>query len=106
MHTLNRSDEYDIDVALIFRKVDLPADPLDARQLVRDALLKKCTNFAKEPEARTNAVTVWYQVGYHLDFAVFRTWTEQGWLGPVTKIEHASSAWQPRQIGLPQWLDG
>ncbi len=71
MHTLNKSDEYDIDVALIFRKEDLPADPLEARQLVRDALLKKCTNFAKEPEARTNAVTVWYQEGYHLDLAVF-----------------------------------
>jgi hypothetical protein len=96
MHTLNKSDEYDIDVALIFRKEDLPADPLEARQLVRDALLKKCTNFAKEPEARTNAVTVWYQDGYHLDFAVFRTWTESGWFEEVTKLEHASSGWQAR----------
>jgi hypothetical protein len=94
--TKDQSDEYDIDVALLFRKEDLPADPLEARQVVRDALQKKCTNFAKEPEARTNAVTVWYQEGYHIDFAVFRTWTESTWVGEVKKIEHASSEWQAR----------
>src|ERR1700677_2424966 len=37
MHTLNQSDEYDLDVALIFDKDDLPDDPLQARQRVRDA---------------------------------------------------------------------
>jgi hypothetical protein len=96
MHTLNQSDEYDIDVALIFRKSDLPDDPLKARQRVRDALQNKCTNFTKEPEARTNAVTVWYQDGYHIDFAVYRTWEElDGWR-PVTRIEHASTSWKPR----------
>ncbi len=76
MHTLNQAEhnDYDIDVAVVFEKGDLPDDPLKARQRVRDALLKRCDNFTKEPEARHNAVTVWYQDGYNIDFAVYRTW--------------------------------
>ena len=76
MHTLNQAEhnDYDIDVAVVFEKGDLPEDPLKARQRVRDALLKRCDNFTKEPEARHNAVTVWYQDGYNIDFAVYRTW--------------------------------
>ena len=96
MHTLNQSDEYDIDVALIFEKSDLPDDPLQARQRIRDALLKKCTNFSQEPEARTNAVTVWYQDGYHIDFAIYRTWEEFNGFSFVTRIEHASTDWNAR----------
>jgi hypothetical protein len=96
MHTLNQSDEYDIDVAVIFRKSDLPEDPLKARQRVRDALQKKCTNFSKDPEARTNAVTVWYQDGYHIDFAIYRTWEEFNGFRMVSYIEHASTTWMTR----------
>src|ERR1700688_5080375 len=78
MHTLNQAadNDYDIDVALIFRKEDIPDDPQKARQLVCDALTKKSRNFSKDPEVRTNAVTVWYDDGYHLDFAVYRTGTD------------------------------
>jgi hypothetical protein len=96
MHTLNQSDEYDIDVAVIFRKSDLPEDPLKARQRVCDALQKKCTNFSKDPEARTNAVTVWYQDGYHIDFAIYRTWEEFNGFRMVSYIEHASTTWMTR----------
>jgi hypothetical protein len=35
MHTLNQSDEYDIDVAVVFRKGDLPENPLAAEQGTR-----------------------------------------------------------------------
>jgi len=97
MHTLNQDpngdNDYDIDIALIFTKDDLPDNPLAARQRVRDALVKRCTNFTKEPEARINAVTVWYAEGYHIDFAVYRTYTD--YLG-ITRIEHASTEWKRR----------
>lgn len=108
MHTLNQAldNDYDIDVAVIFEKGDLPDDPLQARQRVRDALIKRCTNFTKDPEARHNAVTVWYQEGYHVDFAVYRTWEEFNGFQMVRKIEHASSTWKPRDpMQVNDWFN-
>ena len=106
MHTLNQDpgdeNDFDIDVGIIFRKDDLPAGALEARQRVRDALLEKCTNFLKEPVARTNAVTVSYADGYHVDFAVYRRW-EDAYGKPIT--EHASIEWTPRNpSGLNEWF--
>lgn len=92
--------DHDIDVALIFHKDDLPAGALAARQRVRDALLKRAGQFLEEPEARTNAVTVWYADGYHLDFAVYRRSTN-GTGQPVH--EHASTDWvgrDPDEVSL------
>jgi hypothetical protein len=94
---------HDIDVALIFEKADLPSGALAARQRVRDALCKKGTNFYIEPEARTNAVTVWYADGYHLDFAIYRRFTDD--FG-FTQYEHASTDWvgrDPSEVTL--WFD-
>lgn len=95
MHTLNQHvhDEYDIDVAVVFRKDDLPAAALDARKRVADALLATGGNFKVEPEARTNAVTVWYADGAHVDLAVYRE--SENWLG-MTVLEHAGPDWQNR----------
>lgn len=97
MHTLNKDpnndNDYDIDVGLMFNRDDIPENPLKARQRVRDALCKRCTNFTKEPEARTNAVTVWYAEGYHIDFAIYRTYTDE--FG-IKRIEHASTEWKRR----------
>jgi len=95
MHTLNQAtdNEYDIDVGLVFDKADLPSDPLRARQLICDALLKSSDLFSKEPEVRTNAVTVWYAEGYHIDFAIYRRSTD--FLSRI-QIEHASTEWKPR----------
>lgn len=96
MLTLNKhaDGDYDIDVAVLFRKGDLPGAPADARKRVRDALLKKSTNFSKEPEARTNAVTIWYAEGYHVDFAVYRV-SSNLWGDEV--IEHSSGdEWKAR----------
>ena len=97
MHTLNKDpadeSDYDIDVAVIFKKSDICSDPLEARKRVRDALAKKCINFTKDPEARTNAVTIYYAEGYHIDFAVYRTYVDDA---GVTRTEHASRQWTER----------
>lgn len=84
---------HDIDVALIFDKDDLPAGALQARQRVRDALCKRGSGFLLDPEARTNAVTVWYADGYHLDFAIYRRSTN---IFGVTTHEHAGADWVAR----------
>lgn len=88
MHTLNQCEhtDYDIDVAVIFEQADLPEGAAAARTRICDALAQKCTNFTKEPEARKNAVTVWYADGYHIDFAIYRR--RRDWHGNVV-IEHA-----------------
>ncbi|MGU7785049.1 nucleotide-binding domain-containing protein [Burkholderia sp. PU8-34] len=105
MHTLNQCEhvDYDIDVAVIFEKDDLPENAADARIRVRDALLEKCSNFTKEPEARKNAVTVWYVDGYHIDFAIYRRRTD--WWGN-TIIEHAGGdEWSPRDpMAYTDWF--
>lgn len=84
---------HDLDAALIFDKDDLPAAALDARKRVRDALCKRASAFLQEPEARTNAVTVWYADGYHLDLAVYRRTKDA--FGRY-RYEHASTDWIAR----------
>ncbi len=90
MHTLNqqRDDDYDLDVGVIFKPDALPESALDARKRVLEALEKLGGNFSKPPEARLNAVTVYYAEGHHIDIAVYR----QSGAG----IEHASADWKAR----------
>ncbi|WP_055437489.1 nucleotide-binding domain-containing protein [Lacinutrix algicola] len=95
MHTANRHDDndYDIDVAVIFPKDQLPTSALNSRRLVEKFLREKTGNFSKQPEARTNAVTIWYSEGYHVDFAIYRQSID--FLGN-TIYEHAGSNWKNR----------
>lgn len=95
MHTANKSsnNDYDIDIAVIFEKDNLPASPLEARKRVAEAINRKANGFSKDPEARTNAVTVWYAEGYHVDIAVYRRRTD--WLGNEI-LEHAGPSWTER----------
>lgn len=95
MHTANKAfnNDYDIDLAVIFNKDDLPSSPLEARKRVAAAINEKASGFSREPEARTNAVTVWYADGYHVDIAVYRR-SENLWGDEV--LEHASSEWAER----------
>lgn len=88
----SEQSNHDIDIALIFEEADLPAGPLQARQRVRDALLKSNARFKDEPEARTNAVTVWYADGYHVDLAVYRR--RSSIFGDIH--EHAGADWVTR----------
>lgn len=82
------NDDYDIDVALIFAADSLPQSALGARQRIADALNLVSTNFAKEAEARTNAVTIWYADGPHVDLALYRE-THEG-------LEHAGAEYSKR----------
>jgi len=95
MHTTNKhpNKDYDIDVAIIFDKDDLPSSALDARKRVESAMIKGGGNFSRPPEARTNAVTVWYQEGHHVDLAVHRRYFD--FLNNEI-IEHAGTDWTER----------
>lgn len=95
MSTLNQHPHkgYDIDVAVIFRKEDLPESALKARQRVAGALRASLNNFATKPLARTSAVTVWYTKGEHVDLAVYREVVGDG---ESTFLEHAGAQWKRR----------
>jgi hypothetical protein len=103
MHTLNqqRDDDYDLDEGVIFKKDALPESALDARKRVEEALLKAGGNFSKPPEARANAVTVYYAEGHHIDLAVYRE--IDGPLGSY--LEHAGPDWTKRDPSeVTEWF--
>ncbi len=96
MHTINQaqnSNDHDIDHALVYEKTDISEDPKEAREFVAKAINNTNVTFKKNPEARTNAVTVWYQNGYHVDFAIYRRY-ENFWGDEV--LEHAGIEWKAR----------
>lgn len=99
----NPDVDHDIDIATIFRREDLPEDPLDARKRVLAGVVEGGGEFKKDPEARTNAVTVWYQDGYHVDLAVHRVYYNL--LGEEV-IEHAGVSWSPRDpMDITNWFN-
>ena len=105
MFTLNQhpDNEYDIDIAIVFKKDDLPSSALKARQRIADAFKRVAGNFSKDPEARANAVTVWYAEGYHIDFAVYRAYER---LLGGTVIEHAGPEWTERDpMEVTNWFN-
>jgi Adenylyl/Guanylyl and SMODS C-terminal sensor domain len=104
MHTLNQhpDNEHDIDTGVVFSADALPTTALAARQLVADALLAGGGAFSKDPEARTNAVTVWYAEGHHVDLAIYR---EKTTFWGSSDLEHASADWTPSKPGdIPEWF--
>ena len=104
METLNQHPrgESDIDIAVIFRKEDLPTTALEARKRVADALDMGGGNFVRRPNARTNAVTVWYADGSHVDFAVYR---EEKRMFGGTRLEHAGPDWRELDpLAVTEWF--
>lgn len=104
MHTLNQrpDNDYDIDVAIIFRKDDLPSSTQAARKRIERAFTTVGGNFAQSPKARTNAVTVWYAEGYHIDFAVYREIEDEY---GETVTEHAGAEWKVRDpVEITNWF--
>lgn len=75
----NDSNDYDIDVAIIFDKATIgDMGAYSARKLVRDALKYKMGQFKADPELKTNCVRIQYADGYHIDFAVYRRYEAEG----------------------------
>jgi hypothetical protein len=106
MKTLNqaRGNDYDIDVGLLFYAEDLPSSPKGARERIRDAFKETGGQFKEDPQARKNAVTIWYSTGQHLDFAIYR-YVDDGYGNEI--IEHASGdAWIRRDPdSMKKWFD-
>ena len=95
MHTTiqNDSNDYDIDIAIIFDKNCLgDMGPRSIRCVVADALKRKCTQLNKEPEIKTNCVRIEYSSGYHVDFAIYRR-TDNGM---EYMYEHSGNEWSLR----------
>lgn len=89
----NESNEYDIDVAIIFDKDNLPEGTTATKNMIVSALKRKTKTFRTEPEALTNAVRIEYADGYHIDFAVYRKY--KGYWGNYI-YEHCGSEWRHR----------
>jgi len=104
MDTINKHPEkkYDIDVAVIFEKDDLPSKPVDARKRIEDAMVEGGGDFNTPPEAKTNAVRVSYAKGYHVDLAVYRKNKD---IHGNSIIEHAGADWTTRDpIDITNWF--
>lgn len=91
----NESNEYDIDVAIIFEKDQIPDGTRATKNIVVNALKRKCTSFKKEPTAKTNCIRIEYQEGYHIDFAIYRRYKENESDDEYT-YEHCGSEWRKR----------
>ncbi|MBU5257220.1 nucleotide-binding domain-containing protein [Tissierella praeacuta] len=71
--TQNQKNDYDIDVAIVFDDTNLNGLGHRAvKNVVVDALKRKCTNFKTPPEALSNCVRIVYSDNYHIDFAIYK----------------------------------
>jgi len=105
MHTINQhpKKDYDIDIAIIFSKDDLPSSALVARKRIEEAMREGGGNFSQPPKAKTNAVRVYYAEGHHVDLAIYRRY-EDGY-GDLIH-EHAGSDWAPRDpMEITNWFN-
>ncbi|OOR04017.1 nucleotidyltransferase [Bacillus mycoides] len=105
MRTVTQHDEkeYDIDVAIVFDKNNIPEGTKDVKAIVEDALQRKCSRFKADPKAKTNAVTVEYASGYHIDFAVYRR--TPNLYGDGYVYEHCGSEWRERDPrAINEWF--
>lgn len=89
----NDENDYDIDVAVVFEKDNLPEGTTTTKNMVVSALERKCTGFKAKPEAKTNCVRIAYAEGYHIDFAIYRR-HEDGY--GKYQYEHCGSEWRER----------
>lgn len=102
--TQNESKDYDIDVAIVFEKDQLPEGTIATKNIIVDALKRKCTNFKTEPTAKTNCVRIEYQEGYHIDFAIYRRYKKDE-NEDVYTYEHCGSQWRERDPrAITKWF--
>lgn len=107
MHTVvqNDSNDYDIDVAIVFEKDNLgeTTGPRAARNIIVEALKKKCIQFNTSPECKTNCVRISYADGYHIDFAIYRRYKTPN--SNTYIYEHAGNSWSPRNpAAINDWF--
>lgn len=105
MHTINQhpQKDYDIDVAVILSKDDLPSDALSTRKRIEEAMREGGGNFNRPPEAKTNAVRVYYAEGHHVDLAIYRQYEDE-----MSRVicEHAGSDWTSRDpMEITNWFN-
>lgn len=100
----NEDHDYDIDVAVVFKKSDLGNKGAQAtRSMVANALRRKTKQFNAEPEVKTSCVRVKYAEGYHIDFAIYQKYYDV-W-NDCWVYEHAGSEWTQRELkGLTDWF--
>ena len=79
--------------------------PLQARQMVRDAL--DDGSFKTAPEVRKNCVRVYYEARYWVDVPVYRRVTTRGLLGnEISHNELASSEWKRSDArDVTEWFE-
>lgn len=95
----NDQNEYDIDLAVVFKDESISEYPSteNIKNIVLKSLINNKTSFIKDPESRTNAVTVWYESGYHVDFAIYKK-NDNG-------FEHAGKDWTNRDpVAISNWF--
>lgn len=109
MHTTVQNDknDYDIDVGIVFDSSNLNGlGALATRNMVADALKRKTTQFAEEPDVKTSCVRLKYtSTGYHVDFAVFKRYKEN--LDEKDYIyEHSGAEWTMRHLkAIEEWFN-
>lgn len=97
--TQHPENDWDIDDGVYFDKSDLVGprggdmSPLEARQMVRDAV--DDGSFKRKPEVRQNCVRIFYDAGYHVDLPVYRRTVKKDEKGnDVFEFELASTDWR------------
>ena len=97
--TQHLNNKYDIDDGVYFDKDDLigprggDMSPLDAREMVRDAV--DDGSFKKPPEVRPNCARIFYAAGYHVDQPVYRRVAKVDEEGKETlESELAGTTWK------------
>jgi|SRR5699024_3198492 len=99
----NDSNDYDIDVAIVFEKEKIPEGTIATKNMVVNALKKKTKQFKVEPEAKTNCVRIVYADGYHIDFAIYRRFKDEN--DDAYIYEHCGSEWRERDPrSITKWF--
>ncbi|WP_191566450.1 nucleotide-binding domain-containing protein [Metabacillus idriensis] len=93
--TQNESNDYDIDVAIVFEKDGLPDGTTATKNMIENALRKNNVPFKTPPTAKTNCVRIEYEDGYHIDFAVYRRYKKNEQDDEYV-YEHCGSQWRER----------
>ncbi|GAB6152796.1 hypothetical protein JCM17380_15460 [Desulfosporosinus burensis] len=104
MSTVTQSDSknYDIDVAIVLDKDNLPEGTTAVKNIIVNALKKKSAQFKTEPEFKTNCIRVIYQAGYHIDFAIYRRFMNSN---DDYEYEHCGSEWRTRDPkAITKWF--